>query len=126
MECEPVINEVVGRINYSSFESGSHRTSMKIKISVQTLKALCDLITGKPYRSGPQLIAFFNQFGWSDVYGQVLFSSRWKYAEEKLNTLNNSDHIVKCIEQAVDPRNFLGTNEDSEQIVQDINHYLQY
>ena len=67
---------------------------MKAQISVQSLEALCKLITAKPYRSGPQLVAFFNQFGWNDVYGQVSFPSRWKYAEEKLNALNNSDDIT--------------------------------
>lgn len=99
---------------------------MKAQISAQSLEALCKLITAKPYRSGPQLVTFFNQFGWSDVYGQVSFSSRWKYAEEKLNAINNSDAIVKCIQQAISPRNFLASNEDTEQIVQDMNQYLQY
>jgi hypothetical protein len=99
---------------------------MKVQVSVQSLEALCRLITAKPYRTGPQLIAFFNPFGWSDVYGQIVFPSRWKYAEEKLNVLNNSDRIVDCIEQAIDPRNFLNTNENVEQIVQDINQYFQH
>jgi len=54
-----------------------------MKVSEHTISFLSSIITGDggiaPYRSGPQLITFFNQFG-----------SRWYYAEEKLREFNDS------------------------------------
>ncbi|MBW2573438.1 MAG: hypothetical protein JRD87_09895 [Deltaproteobacteria bacterium] len=64
-----------------------------MKVSEHTISFLSSIITGDggiaPYRSGPQLITFFNQFGSEEEYGSG-FPSRWYYAEEKLREFNDS------------------------------------
>ena len=48
-------------------------------INEKTIEKLQKLITEETtYRSGPQLVKFFNQLGFNDSYGQG-FPSRWKY-----------------------------------------------
>lgn len=98
---------------------------MEAKVSIQTIKHLCELITVKPYRSGPDLVMFFNQFGWKDAYSGG-FPSRYKYAEEKLLTLNERGEIIGAIEQAVDPRNFIGTELEVETLIEEVNLFLAY
>jgi integrase len=45
-----------------------------MKISERTIKRLGEIITGdkalSPYRSGPKLVSFFNDFGTNHAYGQ--------------------------------------------------------
>ena len=100
-----------------------------MKLSNQTITQIGEIITGNaghsPYRSGPELVIFFNQFGWDDHYGQG-FPSRWIYAEGKVYELNNTPRMVQLVEQAVDPRHFLGTDFNVEDVVANLNEYLQY
>jgi hypothetical protein len=98
---------------------------MQSQVSTQTIKYLCELITSRPYRTGPDLIGFFNEFGWNDAYGQG-FPSRFKYAEEKLFGLNQQRNIHLAIEKAVDPRNFSSSIEELEAIVTQLNLFLEY
>jgi len=46
-----------------------------MKIPERTVKRLGEIITGdkrlSPYRSGPKLVGFFNEFGMNHAYGQV-------------------------------------------------------
>lgn len=69
-----------------------------MKISEQTISALGSIITGDggraPYRTGPQLVTFFNNFGSEDSYGAG-FPSRWYYAEEKLREFNDTPAMKK-------------------------------
>lgn len=100
-----------------------------MRLSVQTITALCQIITGdtelSSYRSGPDLVKFFNQFGWEDEYGRG-FPARWKYAEDKAFELNDTPLMVQLVEETVDPRHFLGTNSSVEDVVSHLNQYLQY
>jgi hypothetical protein len=45
-----------------------------MKISERSVKRLGEIITGdkamSPYRSGPKLVGFFNEFGTNHTYGQ--------------------------------------------------------
>ena len=51
-------------------------------ISQKTIEKLRELINEETeYRSGSKLVAFFNQYGFRDVYGNG-FPSRWIYTEE--------------------------------------------
>lgn len=67
-------------------------------ISEGTLKYIsqvfCGDITGfYAYKSGPNLVSFFNNwFGYNDVYGQG-FPSRWAYVYDKLIELINGGRI---------------------------------
>lgn len=81
-----------------------------MKISAMTIDALAKIIAGEndksPYRSGPQLIEFFNNFGFEDIYKKD-FPSRMQFTKDKLNLLNGKDGLKGAIESAVDPLNFI-------------------
>ena len=102
-----------------------------MKVSKQSISALGSVITGEanlsPYRSGPDLVAFFNQFcDVQDKYDGKGFPSRWMYAEEKLRELNNSRQFTDALLAAVDPRHFLDTDWDCEAVVERLNRFLEY
>ena len=105
-----------------------------VKVALKTIEALEKLITGDqipsgsslaPYRSGPALVDFFNQYGEDDEYGQG-FPSRWQYAQQRLAELNGKIVFRDVIESTVDPRIFLGTDFSVEKAVAYINQYLEY
>ena len=101
-----------------------------MKVGEQTISELGSVITGdanlSPYRSGPDLVAFFNQFcDVQDQYGKG-FPSRWAYAEEKLRELNDSRQFTDVLLAAIDPRHFLGTDWDCETVVERLNLFLEY
>jgi hypothetical protein len=105
-----------------------------MKISDKTISALEKIISGNqisaekhlaPYRSGPELISFFKQFGSTDEYDSD-FPSRWKYVENKLWEYNGSSIMEKVIEAALDPRTFLGSEFDVQGTLDYINSYLKY
>src|SRR6266478_2852982 len=87
-----------------------HRGNMKL--SESTIKRLAEIITGdkavSPYRSGPQLVGFFNEFGTNHTYGQG-FPSRWMFAESCIRQFNDTPALKKIILSALDPRDFMGT-----------------
>ena len=95
-------------------------------ISERTINALGKIITGDggitPYRSGPVLVRLFNEFGRDDVYGQG-FPSRWQYAEECIRFLKQADGNALCglIQTVFDPREFLGTDHNIDEVVVYIN-----
>lgn len=100
-----------------------------MKVSEHTISALARVITGDgdftPYRSGPQLVAFFNQFGSEDTYGGG-FPSRWYYAEEKLREFNDTPAMKDIIISTVDPRHFLGTEFEAQNAIDHVNQFLEY
>lgn len=83
-----------------------------MKISERTIKRLGEIITGdkalSPYRSGPKLVEFFNDFGTNHRYGQG-FPSRWSFAETCIRQFNNTPTLKKIILSTLDPRDFMGT-----------------
>jgi len=100
-----------------------------MQLGETTLAALIDIITGNkqisPYRSGPQLVFFFNQFGWSDSYGQG-FPSRHSYTEEKILELNGDKIIKDVITAAVDPRHYIDGEHDVADVVEYLNQFLRF
>ena len=82
-----------------------------MKISERTIKRVGEIITGdkglSPYRSGPKLVAFFNEFGMNHTYGQG-FPSRWSFAEDCIRQFNGTPTMIKVIRSAVDPRDYMG------------------
>lgn len=110
---------------------------MQPKLSKRTLSALQRLITGNavesvgrplaPYRSGPQLVAFFNDLGQNDEYSfKGGFPSRWAYVEGCLEKLNGTPRIVEGIEAALHPRHFLDTPYEVGEAVAYFDKYLKY
>ncbi|SRR5581483_9450562 len=111
-----------------------------MKISERTIKRLAEIITGdkalSPYRSGPKLVGFFNEFGTNHTYGQG-FPSRWTFTEECLRQFNDTPILKKIIVTALDPRDFMGatvhdqkTREPKPANVQEavtyLNEFLSY
>ena len=100
-----------------------------MKIAEKTIATLARVITGdtriSPYRSGPDLVRFFNEVGSNETYGSG-FPSRWVYAEDKIRQLNDTTELAKVFELALDPRAYIDTGFTIEPIVQKLNEYLKY
>lgn len=75
-----------------------------MKLSNRTLEKLRIIINGDDtasYRKGYQLVSFFNELGFQDVYGQG-FPSRWVYTDDRLQKINGTPELDKCIRKALD------------------------
>jgi len=104
------------------------------RVSEETISAIEKIITGNgisankqpvaPYKSGPDLVNFFNQFGFEDNYGDG-FPSRWIYVEQRLKECNGKLILAAIIEKALDPRRFLGSDFPLEDSVGYLNDYLK-
>jgi hypothetical protein len=77
------------------------------------------------YRSGPQLVQFFNALGFNDSYGQG-FPSRWMFTDEKLNAINGSPELDKCIRNVLSPTNFIGRISELDKHIVEFNKYLAF
>jgi len=102
-----------------------------MQLSQRTIQALGKLVTGDekltPYRSGPKLVAFFNELGCNDLYpAGGGFPSRWTFAEEKLRELNGTDAIRAAIAETLDPRVFLDFESPVQQAIDYLNKYLRF
>jgi hypothetical protein len=105
------------------------------KLQPRVIEAIGNVICGNstgsaalsPYRSGPDLVAFFNQFGRDDSYSWGGgFPSRWAYAERCLGELNGNDDMARAIEAAVHPASFLNTSFEVSTAVEYLNSYLHF
>jgi len=77
------------------------------------------------YRSGPQLVQFFNTLGFNDSYGQG-FPSRWMFSDEKLKAINGSPELDKCIRSVLSPANFIGRISELDKHIAEFNKYLAF
>ena len=73
-----------------------------MKVSDYSIEFLGNVVAGDlpgfPYRSGPQLVKFFNQFGARDVYpAGGGFPTRRIYAQDKIRELNGSVALKEVI-----------------------------
>ena len=88
-----------------------------MRVSTKTIERLVDIITGNskksPYRSGPQLIEFFRDFGERDLYGQG-FPSRATYVQEKLRKFNGTKTMEKIVSATFDFFGEDGFNPEEE------------
>lgn len=79
-------------------------------ISPFTLQRVAKMVSGDtkpwPYRSGPVLIRFFNNYGSTDEYGQG-FPTRYIYAENKLTELNGTPQLANVFKDLLDQRHWL-------------------
>ncbi|MBL9164651.1 MAG: abortive infection family protein [Planctomycetaceae bacterium] len=75
-----------------------------------------------PYRSGPKLVTFFNEFGSNDVYGNG-FPTRYTYVQEKLRNFNDSPVIASIIQAAFDR---LGFEEDGKSVDDAVVYFNRY
>ena len=92
----------------------------------KTLEKLRELINEETeYRSGPQLVKFFNSLGFFDSYDQG-FPSRWKYTDEKLSLINGSPELDECIKDVFSPANFIGKVGELDKHISEFNQYLTF
>lgn len=97
-----------------------------MKVQPQTLKKLRELINEETtYRSGPQLVSFFNDLGFHDQYGQG-FPSRWMYTDAKLESINGTPELDACIRKVFSPIEFVGRLSQLQQFIDAFNQYLAF
>lgn len=97
-----------------------------MKISDKTLEKLRDIINEESeYRSGPKLVAFFNELGNSDSYGPG-FPSRCDYTNQCLLKLNGKPELDLCIKKVFSPIHFAGRIGDLQKIIDSFNQYLVF
>ncbi len=114
-------------------ETGNRKRIQPMKISERSIKRLAEIITGdkalSPYRSGPKLVSFFNDYGTNHTYGKG-FPSRWAFAEACIRQFNDSATLKAIIQGAVDPRDFMGEtvydSETQQRRPADVEHALTY
>jgi len=92
----------------------------------KTLERLRDLINEETeYRKGYELVAFFNELGFNDTYGQG-FPSRWVYTDSRLEKINGTPELDKCIKKVFAPVNFVGRIDVLDKIITDFNQFLVF
>ncbi len=92
----------------------------------KTLEKLRELINEETeYRSGPNLVKFFNELGFNDSYGQG-FPSRWMYTDSCLEQLNGTPELDKCIYKAFSPIDFIERSDQLDKFIEDFNKYLAF
>lgn len=95
-------------------------------LSSKSLEKLRVLINEETeYRSGPQLVRLFNNFGFNDNYGHG-FPSRWVYTDAKLERINGTPQINRCIKELFNPVNFIERLEDLDVYIAGFNKYIAF
>lgn len=97
-----------------------------MKLQPKTIEKLRKLINEEiVYRTGPALVNFFNEMGFSDQYGQG-FPSRWVYTEENIKKINGTDKIEECVKKLFAPVNFIEHFDQLDKHIADFNQYLAF
>jgi Abortive infection C-terminus len=106
------------------------------KLSTKTLDVLTDLITGgmpyestgklSPYRSGPEILAFFaDTLGIHRTYRDG-FGSRLAETRAYLDYANGTSSMTAILEAAVHPSHFLDSDRPVKPAVQHLNRFLEF
>lgn len=99
-----------------------------MRLGKKTLEELRKIINGDDtfdYRSGPQLVTFFNGLGFSDAYGQG-FPSCWAYTDSRLDKINGTPELDKCLREIFAPINYIGRIEELDELIAGFNKYLAF
>jgi hypothetical protein len=97
-----------------------------MNINKKTLERLRLIVNEQSeYRSGPKLIEFFNALGSNDVY-RPGFPSRWLYTDQKLEKLNGTPELDKCIRTVFDPIHYIGRYDVLDQLISEFNDFLAF
>ena len=95
-------------------------------LSQNTLEILREMINEKTeYRKGSVLVKFFNQLGFSDTYGNG-FPSRGYYTDEKLQRINGTPELDKCIKMLFSPSGFINRVDVLRSCLDEFNEYLAF
>jgi len=99
-----------------------------MQLNAKTLEKLRVIINGDErgeYRSGPRLVAFFNELGFNDTYGKG-FPSRWQYTDEKLKQINGTPELDKCLKNVFAVVNYVGRIAELDVLLDEFNQYLAF
>lgn len=97
-----------------------------MQISKKTAEKLRKLINEETeYRRGKDLVAFFNQYGFHDKYGNG-FPSRDSYTYGKIQELNGKPELDRCIKDTFSPINFNNRFTELDTLIEDFNQYLRF
>lgn len=99
-----------------------------MRLSEKTITKLQELINEETeYRSGRQLVAFFNKLGENDVYDiDIGFPARRTYTLSKLESFNDTPKLEECIKLLFDPVNFIENYAKLDDLITKFNLYLAY
>lgn len=114
-----------------------------MQLKERTYEALVKIINGEevniiskgcsvsllPYKSGSDLVSFFNELGSNDVYNGFFgsqFGSRRSYTDEKLRALQSVQEFSNLINLLLHPINNIGRNQDYNAVVEYLNPYLRH
>lgn len=99
-----------------------------MQLSKKTLEKLRDIINGDGtpgYRTGPELVSFFNSLGFRGTY-QAGFPSRKMYTDVKLHEINGTPELDKCIKNAFAVIDFKDRIEELDLLISNFNQYLAF
>lgn len=99
-----------------------------MQLSSQTLEKLREIINGDStpyYRKGAELVKFFNELGFRDIYGQD-FPSRRVYTDEKLQKINGTPELDKCIKNTFAVMNYINRISELDSLINEFNQYLVF
>ena len=99
-----------------------------MRLNRKTLEKLRDIVNGDgtaDYRKGYELVNFFNELGFNDVYAQG-FPSRWVYTDEKLQQINGTPELDKCIRNTFAVVNYIGRIAELDALITDFNQYMAF
>lgn len=99
-----------------------------MRLSSKTLVILREIINGDKgpnYRSGPKLVAFFNELGFNDSYGNG-FPSRWYYTDEKLKAINGTPELDKCIRNTFAVVDYIENITVLDETIAHFNKYMAF
>ena len=114
------------RDRYAQTEKRTSTILSYMILQKKTLEQLRNLINEvTEYRKGHEIVAFFNELGFKDTYGQG-FPSRWVYTDSKLEKINGTPELDKCIKKVFSPVNFAGRIDVLDKIIADFNLFLVF
>ncbi|TYB96404.1 MAG: abortive infection family protein [Kosmotoga sp.] len=104
---------------------GGFRTNLKSN----TIEKIAKTLTGDNeksfYRSGPQLVSFFNELGFNDTYSKG-FPSRWAYAYKKIGIILKQEKFLEFVNNFLDDSLYIDTEYNTSEIVKYINQFLKF
>lgn len=93
--------------------------------SIEKLRIIINGDDTADYKSGPNLVSFFNKLGFDDSYGSG-FPSRWIFTEHKLNEINGTNKLEKCIKAIFAVNNYIGRIDYLDSLISEFNQYLAF
>lgn len=93
--------------------------------SIEKLRIIINGDDTADYKSGPNLVSFFNKLGFDDCYRSG-FPSRWIFTEHKLNEINGTNKLENCIKAIFAVNNYIGRIDYLDSLISEFNQYLAF